>query len=450
MTDDPAREAGSVPGDSSGVAPAPAPRQPRIGTRSDDAPDATETDAVTDAEETSTVDDPVQHPTGDDPTEMGTSSPAPTSSTAGYPGGLRRLADRYSLEERVAAGGAAVVWRAFDEVLSRTVAIKLLHPHLAGDPTTVERFRLESINAARLTHPNIVGIYDTGQEQDLVYLVMEYVDGPSLRELIAEHPGGMDPQVVAALGEQVGSALGEAHQQGLVHRDVKPANILLGSDGTAKVTDFGIAKALSEVVDTLTNPGTVVGTAAYVAPEQLEGSDVDARADVYALGVVLHECLTGEQAFRGDTPTATAAARLSRDLVAPRQVRSGVPRELDDVIVRATRRRRSQRHADGAALALAFHPLVRAKPSEVTGLLLSDGHPRLPRREPPDPRDLPPGVPSYTTRLVVAFVAGVVLAALVFLAVQVLGGEVAAGLQALGALGPELAWSLATGPRPPL
>jgi hypothetical protein len=375
----------------------------------------------------------------DAPTQMDVASPAtpapaePARSGHTYPGGLKVLADRYHLEEPIASGGAAVVWRAFDTVLSRSVAIKLLHPHLAGDPTTVERFRLESINAARLTHTNVVQIYDTGQQNDVVYLVMEYVDGPSLRDVL-KNRGPLDPQVVAALGEQVSSALGEAHSQGVVHRDVKPANILLTSDGVAKVADFGIAKALSSNQATLTSPGTVVGTAAYVAPEQLEGGAVDARADVYALGVVLYECLTGRPAFQGDTPTATAAARLTQDLLPPRQVRADVPRALDEVVVRATRRDPDLRYSDGAALATALQPLVRSKPSDVTAMLLAE----VPEGQGPDTGEtaigsgemrrystgpLPTTRGEYGRRLLAAFVGGLLLALLAFLGTQALRGD---------------------------
>ena len=374
---------------------------------------------------------------GDHPTPDPEGHPVPEAQTpAGqavpYPGGLDRLADRYQLEEPIASGGAAVVWRAFDDVLSRSVAIKLLHPHLAGDPTTVERFRLESINAARLTHTNVVQIYDTGLENDIVYLVMEYVDGPSLRDIIKER-GALDPQVVAALGEQVAAALGEAHTQGVVHRDVKPANILLTADGVAKVTDFGIAKALSGNQATLTSPGTVVGTAAYVAPEQLEGTDVDGRADVYALGVVLYECLTGKPAFQGDTPTATAAARLTQDLLPPRQVRADVPRGLDDVITRATRRDPDLRFGDGTAMAMALQPLVRSKPSDVTALLLTDTdgpRRRVEARTVTDSGRLERRVPSRRgenwRRLMAAFVGGLLLAVVGFLATQALRDDEAA------------------------
>jgi serine/threonine-protein kinase len=356
----------------------------------------------------------------DDPTivEDGPQTPAEPAQTSDghtYPGGLERLADRYQLQEPIAAGGAAVVWRAFDEVLSRTVAIKLLHPHLAGDPRTVERFRQESINAARLAHPNVVAIYDTGQEGDVVYLVMEHVDGPSLREILAER-GALDPDQVAALGEQVAAALGEAHAQGLVHRDVKPANILLNGDGVAKVTDFGIAKALSAGESEITAPGTMVGTAAYVAPEQFAGTGgVDPRADVYALGVVLHEALTGQRAFQGDTAVATAAARTQRELLAPRQVRADVPRALDDIVVRATRIDPADRPRDGAAMAAALAPLVRQRPSETTVLLL-DRHTGGPVAPPVRPGGLLEAPTKFVTGrrplvwVLTAFAAGLIVA----------------------------------------
>jgi eukaryotic-like serine/threonine-protein kinase len=337
------------------------------------------------------------------------------------------LADRYSLESPIASGGAAIVWRAFDENLSRTVAIKLLHPHHATDPTVVERFERESRAAAQLNHPNAVRIYDTGREDDLVFLVMEHVDGPSVREVVRTR-GALDPVVVAALGEQVAAALGEAHEHGLVHRDIKPANILIASDGTVKVTDFGIAKALTGADATLTNPGTVVGTAAYVAPEQLEDSDIDARADIYALGVVLHECLTGRPAFSADTPTATAAMRLTHDLLPPRQLRADVPRSLDDVVVRATRRERADRFADGGQMAAALAPLVASKPGDITAGLVAGG-PELDPGERPERDERPYSGPmpatrrEYARRLAAAFVGGIVLALVAFFAYDAMQTE---------------------------
>jgi len=319
---------------------------------------------------------------GDDPTLTGSrpvapsSVPAPGSRREGRSGADAPWPDRdhlgdgrYRLDEVVASGGAAIVWRAFDEHLARPVAVKLLHPHHAGDPTVVERFQREARAAAGLSHPNVVRIYDTGRDDGIVWLVMELVEGPSLRDVLLRREP-LDASVVAAVGEQVARALAAAHANGLVHRDIKPANILIAGDGTVKVTDFGIAKALSGVDATLTNPGTVMGTAAYVAPEQLEGNDIDARADVYALGVVLYEALLGRPAFSGDTPAATAAMRLSYELLPPRRTRPEVPDELDDIVTRATRRERSQRYADGRELAAALTPLLGSRPSLLTARLL--------------------------------------------------------------------------------
>ena len=337
------------------------------------------------------------------------------------------LAGRYALQEPIASGGAAIVWRAYDENLARTVAIKLLHPHHANEPTVVERFERESRAAAQLNHVNAVRIYDTGREADLVYLVMEHVDGPSLREVVRTQ-GELDPMVVAAIGEQVASALGEAHEHGLVHRDVKPANILIAADGTVKVTDFGIAKALSSTDATLTTPGTVVGTAAYVAPEQLEDIDVDARADIYALGVVLHECLTGRPAFSGDTPTATAAMRLTHELLPPRQLRADVPRSLDDVIVRATRRDRVDRYTDGDAMAGALATLVSSKPAEVTAALIQradpeESHRPTVRDEVPYSGPVPTTRREYARRLAAAVLGGIVLTLVAVFAYDALQDE---------------------------
>jgi eukaryotic-like serine/threonine-protein kinase len=368
----------------------------------------------------------------EDPTVVGHSGPlagppdpppGENSEEVPWPG-RSRLGDRYQLEERIASGGAAVVWRAFDETLARTVAIKLLHPHHATDEVVVERFERESVSAAQINHPNAVRIYDTGREDDegLVYLVMEHVDGPSLREVLRRR-GRLDPMAVAAVGEQVAAALGEAHARGLVHRDVKPANILIDSDGTVKVTDFGIAKALNSDA-TLTTPGTVVGTAAYVAPEQLEEGQVDARADVYALGVVLYECLTGRPAFAGDTPTATAAMRLTHELLPPRQLRADVPRLLDDVIVRSTRNDRTARYADGSLMAAALAPQVPVKPSELTVALVTDptdsseldALPREPERNLSGP--IPTTRRDYFRRLAAAFIGGLALTLIAVVATQ--------------------------------
>ncbi len=389
----------------------------RQGERRDEAHDRLEGDAPTVTDDVSF--DPAEGGEGADSGAAGPFEPRAWPERS-------RLGNRYQLEEPIASGGAAIVWRAFDENLSRAVAIKLLHPHHANDPTVVERFERESRAAAQLNHPNAVRIYDTGREDDVVFLVMEHVDGPSLRDILKDH-GALDPTVVAAIGEQVAAALGEAHAHGLVHRDVKPANILLASDGTVKVTDFGIAKALSGADATLTSPGTVVGTAAYVAPEQLQDGDVDARADVYSLGVVLHECLTGRAAFSGDTPAATAAMRLTQQLIPPRQIRADVPRALDDVVVRATRRPEGERFADGSLMAAALTPLVSAKPNEITAALVSDAQrdrvlelPVLGSEQRPLSGPIPSTRREYARRLAAAGVGGLVLALAAMFATQAL------------------------------
>jgi eukaryotic-like serine/threonine-protein kinase len=325
---------------------------------------------------------------------------------------------RYRLDDVVASGGAAIVWRAFDEHLARPVAVKLLHPHHANDATVVERFQREARAAAGLSHPNVVRIYDTGREDGIVWLVMELVEGPSLRDVLLRREP-LDAVVVGALGEQVARALAAAHAQGLVHRDIKPGNILIATDGTVKVTDFGIAKALSGSDATLTNPGTVMGTAAYVAPEQLEGVDIDARADVYALGVVLYEALVGRPAFSGDTPAATAAMRLTYELLPPRRARSDVPEELDEIVTRATRRDRTVRYADGAALADALTPLLASRPSLLTARLLP-GAAAVNLTPLDEPLDAATGAfarPGDVRRMLGSAVSGAALTAAVLLAV---------------------------------
>mgnify|MGYP001603450477 CR=1 FL=1 len=332
--------------------------------------------------------------------------------------GRRRLAGRYRLEDVIASGGVAIVWRAFDEHLARPVAVKLLHPHHAGDPTVVERFQREARSAAGLSHPNVVRIYDVGREDELVWLVMELVEGPSLRDVLASREP-LDPSVVTAIGEQVARALAAAHERGLVHRDIKPANILVASDGTVKVTDFGIAKALG-TDETLTSTGTVMGTAAYVAPEQLETSDVDARADVYALGVVLYEALLGRPAFSGDTPAATAAMRLTYELVPPRRVRSDVPDELDAIVTRATRRGRGARFADGAEFAEALTPLLSRRPSLLTARLLPGWAAQADEADPLDGGTGALTRPGDVRRLVGATLTGALLTAAVGLLVVAL------------------------------
>ncbi|MGN6695618.1 MAG: serine/threonine-protein kinase, partial [Aquihabitans sp.] len=229
----------------------------------------------------------------------------------------------------------AEVWEATDETLARRVAVKLLHPHLARDDSFVRRFRAEAVAAARLAHPSIVSVYDTVTADGLEAIGMELVVGTTMRADLDEH-GPMRLDAVLAIGTQVADALGAAHASGLVHRDVKPANILLSADGRVLVADFGIAKA-AEGAD-LTSAGAMVGTAKYLAPEQVEGGAIDGRADLYSLGVVLYEALTGAAPFDEETDTATALARLHRYPTEPRQIRPEIPVATEAVVMRAMSR----------------------------------------------------------------------------------------------------------------
>jgi serine/threonine protein kinase len=200
------------------------------------------------------------------------------------------LVGRYALGAMLGAGGMAQVYRARDRVLRRTVAVKVLSPPYDQDPELVARFGREARAAAALSHPNIVAIYDSGADGDLHYLVMEHMEGETLAALLRRE-GPLAPGRAALVAHQVCQALAAAHARGLVHRDVKPGNLLLSSAGLVKVTDFGIAKAMA--TPTLTGDGTLLGTAAYLSPEQAQGRPVDARSDLYALGCMLHELLTG-------------------------------------------------------------------------------------------------------------------------------------------------------------
>ena len=270
----------------------------------------------------------------------------------------RILGNRYLLEEQIARGGMASVWRAHDEKLARTVAVKLLHRHLSHADDFRERFRREAVSAAKLSHPGIVGVYDTGADGGWAYLVMEYVEGFTLAELLGTD-APLSPGQVASIGEQVATALDTANTYGLIHRDIKPANILIDREGSAKVTDFGIAKA-SDGESDLTRTGTVLGTAAYLAPEQIRGRALDHRADQYALGCVLYEALTGRKPFTAATSMEVAALRLEVDPLDIRSVRTGVPAALSDIVMRALRRNPEERWPDNRAFAAALSAFAGA------------------------------------------------------------------------------------------
>lgn len=281
-----------------------------------------------------------------------------------------RIADRYRLEEVLGRGGMAQVFGAVDETLGRRVAVKVLHPHLAADDAFVTRFRQEAIAAARLTHPGIVGVYDTCSDGRHEAIVMELLDARTLREVLDER-GTLDTESVRRIGLRLLDALEAAHNAGLVHRDIKPSNVLLCTDGRVKVADFGIAKA--EDHTDITREGSLLGTASYLSPEQLEGAAVDGRSDLYALGLVLYECLVGRIPFEGDSGAAVALARLHVEPVDPRRYRADVPPSLATTVMRALRRDPAERFADAAEFRAALlgtsppPPIAPAAANTVTG-----------------------------------------------------------------------------------
>lgn len=262
------------------------------------------------------------------------------------------LAGRYRLEQLIARGGMATVHRAHDDVLDRPVAIKVLFPHLARDESFLARFQREAIAAARLAHPNVVAIYDTGNDVDAEeprhYIVMELCPGGTLRDL-AQREGPLDGHRVAMIGAHICDALAYADANGVVHRDVKPGNVLIAADGTVKVGDFGIAKAAFAKGD-VTTTGAILGTVAYISPEQAQGDEPDARSDLYSLGALLYELLVGRPPFAAESPVATAMHHINDPPPPPRSIRAGVPRALEDVILRALSKDPAQRQRDAAVM----------------------------------------------------------------------------------------------------
>jgi serine/threonine-protein kinase len=267
------------------------------------------------------------------------------------------LAGRYRLERLLAVGGMAEVWHAQDELLHRAVAVKVLHRHLATDPSFVARFRAEAVAAGRLHHPGIVAVFDHCSDDGLEAIVLELVRGHTLRQHLDD--GGPMPVLdVVDVGCSVAEALSVAHAAGLIHRDVKPANILLCDDDRVMITDFGIAKAADDADRTAT--GMMLGSVKYLAPEQVEGRDLDARADLFSLGVVLHECLTGAPPWSADTPAATALARLHQVAPPIRSVRPDVPVALQAVVQRSLRVDPAARFRDARSMRAALSE-VRAE-----------------------------------------------------------------------------------------
>ncbi len=273
------------------------------------------------------------------------------ATTAAHPAGAAQpmlLAKRYRLDRRLAHGGMSEVWVATDTILDRQVAVKLLKAALADDPVVVERFRREAIAAAGLNHPYIVSIYDTVEEDGRAAVVMELVPGRSLRDLLDEN-GRLGVDETLVIGRAVAAALDHAHRAGLVHRDIKPGNVLVTPEGRVKLTDFGIAKAVERSHEDLTAENVMMGTAKYLSPEQVLGFPLDGRADLYSLGLVLYECLTGRAPFTAATDGALAIARLQRDPTPVRRLRPDAPPAVADAVTCLLARRPEDRPATAAA-----------------------------------------------------------------------------------------------------
>lgn len=277
------------------------------------------------------------------------------------------LEDRYQVRRLIARGGTATVYEGLDERLERPVALKIMHPHVADDPSFVARARREAKSAARLHHPNVVAVLDQGHTADgVLYLVLEYVDGPTLRDVVA-HEAPMTPRRTLDLLIPVLRGLTQAHRIGLVHRDVKPENVLLTRGGQVKVADFGLTRA----VDEHTTSTTVMGTVGYAAPELVGDGPVDQRSDVYAVGIMAYEMLTGSRPYTG-TALQVATAHVSRDVPAPGGLAQGVPAALDEFVLRATSRDAAQRPADAAALLDLALAIRRSLPEQIDPPSLRD------------------------------------------------------------------------------
>ncbi|UZJ30591.1 protein kinase domain-containing protein [Streptomyces endophytica] len=277
------------------------------------------------------------------------------------------LGQRYELVEQLGQGGMGTVHRAVDHRLRRTVAVKTLSAELARQPEFLSRFQREARAAAALNHPGVATVHDVGEDtadgSTEPYLVMEYVEGRTLSRVLDAGP--LPPAQAVDLTCQVLDALDHSHRHAIVHRDIKPANVMLTGNGTAKVVDFGIAKALSEVATRLTGTGVAVGTPAYLAPEQINGAETDHRTDLYAVACLLHELLTGRPPYTGDSPFSVMHQHLAADPVPPSRLRPALPPALDTVILRALHKDRDGRYPSAAAMRTALTEAVAPAPEPV-------------------------------------------------------------------------------------
>ncbi|MVO99226.1 Stk1 family PASTA domain-containing Ser/Thr kinase [Paenibacillus lutrae] len=252
-----------------------------------------------------------------------------------------KLGGRYEILERIGGGGMALVYKGLDILLHRKVAVKMLRQQYVNDEEFIRRFRREAQAAASLSHPNVVSIYDVGQEGDVHYIVMEYVEGSTLNELIKER-APLPVEEAVHYGAQISDALEHAHQNEIIHRDIKPHNILIGKNGRVKVTDFGIARAATS--STITQTGSVVGSVHYFSPEHAKGTNTGEKSDLYSLGIVLYQMLTGELPFHGESPISVALKHLQEDIQDPRNLNPTLPQSVENIILKAVRKKPEERY----------------------------------------------------------------------------------------------------------
>ena len=264
---------------------------------------------------------------------------------------------RYRIISRLGSGGMADVYLAEDTQLGRNVALKLLYRRFAEDPEFVERFRREASSAAGLQHPNIVQVFDRGEWDETYYIAMEYLEGRNLKQVVRDH-GALDPALAVDIVVQILKAARFAHRRGIVHRDIKPHNVIVDDEGRAKVTDFGIARAGAS---DMTETGSIMGTAQYLSPEQAQGQPVDARADLYSIGIVLYELLTGALPFDAESPVTIALKQVSEDPVPPMQLNPAVPPALDAVVMRALRKQPGARFQDADEFIVALESAMTGR-----------------------------------------------------------------------------------------
>jgi eukaryotic-like serine/threonine-protein kinase len=288
------------------------------------------------------------------------------------------IAGRYEIEQQVGSGGMSKVYRAHDRLLERTVALKILHEHYSQDDEYIERFRREARAVAQLAHPNVVTVIDRGEHESRQFIVFEYVDGENLKQLV-QREGPLPTRQVVELGLQVARALASAHARGVVHRDVKPQNVLLSDEGLPKVTDFGIARTSD--VESVTLTGTVMGTSEYISPEQARGEPVDFRSDVYSLGAILYELCTGEVPYPGENPVSVAMRHLHEPVPSVRVRRPEIPSRLDAAIRRSMAKDPAERFGSMDELIAELEASLRGLGNgEETIVLPAPARPRRGRR----------------------------------------------------------------------